>query len=116
MNDHLVTTIADGVGTILFNRPERRNAPSPEMTDAFVAATLAFETNRDVRCVLVRGAGKSFMAGGDLLAFHEEMSEDRAAYCATFERRIVNGHLALHRLRRMPKPVVVAVQGAASGY
>ncbi len=116
MSDDIESSVQDGVGTLLFNRPEALNALSPGLVEGLIDATRRFEQDPLVRCVLIRGAGKTFMAGGDIKAFHRSLTETREAHLAGFERRIVNGHLAIHRLRRMMKPVLVAVQGAAAGF
>lgn len=56
------------------------------------------------------------MSGSDVKNFRRSLTEDREAHLAGMERRVVNGRLSIHRLRRMAKPVVVAIQGAASGF
>lgn len=116
MTDHIKFSVADGVGRLLFNRPEVLNALSPDMAHDLVDITLSLERDPAVRCVLIQGAGDNFMAGADVKGFHADMTKDQAAYAAGLEQRVVNGHLAIHRLRRMPKPVLVCVQGAAVGF
>lgn len=116
MASDLLATVDAGVGSIIFNRPEKLNALSPDLVEAFIETTQRFERDPAVRCVLIRGEGSHFMAGGDVQSFHKSLVEDRDGHAAAMERRVVNGHLAIHRLRRMPKPVVVAVQGAAAGF
>ena len=115
MADHLLTEVDDGVGSITLNRPEALNASSPEMIDGLMEATRRFERDDAVRCVVIRGAGKAFSAGGDVKRFHEALTTDRAGHAAQMEQRVVSGHLFIHRIRRMPKPVLVSVQGAATG-
>lgn len=115
MTAHILSSVADGVGTITFNRPESMNAASPELTDGFVEITQAFERDPDVHCVVIRGAGAHFMAGGDVKEFHADVVADQPTYAAQLERRVIAGQLAYHRLRRMAKPVIVSVQGAIAG-
>ncbi|MDB5482437.1 MAG: hypothetical protein JWO83_3490 [Caulobacteraceae bacterium] len=116
MSDHIKSEVVDGVGTILFNRPEALNALSPELVQGLIDMTHRYEHDPLVRCVLIRGAGETFMAGGDVKGFYRSLREEREEHLAGFERRIVTGHLAIHRLRRMQKPVLIAVQGAAAGF
>lgn len=116
MADELIYTVDNGVGTILINRPEVMNAFSPEVIEGLIESTAAFERDRDVRCVVVRGAGDHFVAGGNPKDFLARLTQDRATFVAGAERRVVNAHLAIHRLRRMRKPVIAAVQGAAAGF
>lgn len=115
MSEHLLSEIHDGVGSIVFNRPERLNAVSPEMAEELVRAIHRFERNPEVRCVLIRGEGSSFTSGGDVKSFYEALVEDREAHAGRMEQRVVNGHLSMHRLRRMPKPVIVVAQGITAG-
>ncbi len=116
MSEDLLAEVSEGVGTITFNRPDKLNALSPELVDAFIATTHAFERDPEIRCVLIRASGDHFMAGGDVQGFHRSLTEDRAGHVAAMERRVVNGHLAIHRIRRMNKPVIAEVQGAAAGF
>lgn len=109
-------TISDGIGTIRFDRAEALNAVSDEIAIGLIDYTGQCERDPDVRCVLINAAGDHFMAGGDVKGFHRSLTEDRDGHLAAMEQRVVTGHLALHRIRRMAKPVVVAVQGKAAGF
>jgi 2-(1,2-epoxy-1,2-dihydrophenyl)acetyl-CoA isomerase len=116
MVNHLQYASSDGVGTILLNRPDALNAFSPEMAAGLIEATGQFERDPDVRCVVIRGAGEHFQSGGDVKALHRSLTENREKHLAGMEQRVVNGHLAIHRIRRMRKPVLAVVQGAAAGF
>jgi 2-(1,2-epoxy-1,2-dihydrophenyl)acetyl-CoA isomerase len=116
LHDSLKTQVSEGVGSIIFNRPDVMNAMSREMVEALIEATQDFERNESVRCVLIRGEGENFMAGADVKGFHQALTEDRMGHALALERRVVNGHLIIHRLRRMRKPVLASVQGNAVGF
>ena len=116
MAEHVLTEVKDGIGSIVFNRPDVLNALSPEMTDGLIEATGRFERDPAVRCVVIRGAGDHFMAGGDIKDFHKSLSEDRAGHVARLEMQVVKVHQAIYHLRRMAKPVLASVQGAAAGF
>ena len=62
----LLAHVEDGVAVIIMNRPERRNALSGGMLTAMSAALAACETDPDVACVVLTGAGGAFCAGGDV--------------------------------------------------
>jgi len=113
---HLLVEVADGIGTITFNRPAVLNALSAEMTDLLIEATARFERDPAVRCVVIRGAGEHFMAGGDIKGFHKSLSEDREGHVARLEMRVVRIHQTIYQLRRMAKPVLASIQGAAAGF
>lgn len=79
-------------------------------------AVCQVERDPAVRAVVLSGAGKHFMAGGDVQTFHTtlEMSADnRQIY---FERFIAEVHDTTIRLRRMEKPVIASVRGAVAGF
>lgn len=106
----------DAVFEIVLNRPEIRNAVNRDAITDLAAAIAEAAEDRAARAVLLRGAGSHFCAGGDITMFGELAalsSEERGK--ALYE--IVGElHPLLMRLRRMPKPVVAAVQGAAAGF
>ncbi len=58
--------VVDDVGTILLNRPDKRNALNYQMCLDLLAAVREVETDESIRIVLVRGAGPSFCAGADV--------------------------------------------------
>ena len=114
--EHVLVEVKDGIGTITFNRPASLNALSPQMTEGLIEATARFEHDPEVRCVVMRGAGDHFMAGGDVKGFYKALTENREAHLAGLERRVVKAHQTIYQLRRMAKPVIASVQGAAAGF
>jgi len=62
----LLASKENGVGILTMNRPEARNAMSGEMNAAMQDMLAQFETDTEVRCVVLTGAGKGFCAGGDV--------------------------------------------------
>jgi len=105
MADLILTSLVDHVCTITLNRPEKRNALTTEMIEAFHAAVGDAAARPDVRVVVVTGAGTSFCAGLDLreLAAQREAGRVRTH---TLEE-------ALDLLERCPLPTIAAVQGDA---
>src|SRR5262245_58443905 len=53
------------IGTITLDRPENRNSMTPELLDAFAAASAATRADTALRCLIVTGTGASFCAGAD---------------------------------------------------
>jgi 2-(1,2-epoxy-1,2-dihydrophenyl)acetyl-CoA isomerase len=113
---HVLAEIKDGIGWLTLNRPDSLNALSMDMRDLLIEHTAAFENDPTVRCVVIRGAGTHFMAGGDIRGFHKSLTTEREAHLAGFEMRVVKAHQAIYQIRRMPKPVIASVQGAAAGF
>ena len=110
----LLARVEDGVAVLTMNRPERRNALSPAMLQALAGALEDAETNDDVACVVLTGAGGAFCAGGDVKAMAENSGAniDYDARVAVQRRsqRATSG-----RLHAMPKPTIAALPGAAAG-
>jgi 2-(1,2-epoxy-1,2-dihydrophenyl)acetyl-CoA isomerase len=113
---HVLAEVEDGIGWITLNRPESLNALSMEMRDLLIEHSAKFEKDPAVRCVVIRGAGTHFMAGGDIRGFHKSLTEEKEAHLAGFEMRVVKAHQAIYQIRRMNKPVLASVQGAAAGF
>jgi 2-(1,2-epoxy-1,2-dihydrophenyl)acetyl-CoA isomerase len=114
---HVLAEVKDGIGWLTLNRPDQLNALSMEMRELLIEHTAKFEKDPKVRCVVIRGSGTHFMAGGDIKGFHESLSgPGKAAHLAAFEMRVVKVHQAIYQIRRMNKPVLASVQGAAAGF
>lgn len=113
--DHLLVEVVDGVAHITLNRPEVLNAQSPEMIDSMIEWTHRFELDAAVKCVVLRGAGRAFMAGADVKRLHRTLTVARDDYVGQIEQRVIRSHQMLYQLRRMKKPVVAVVHGAIAG-
>lgn len=104
----ILVTEADGVKTIMLNRPARRNAMTPEMQDELIAAFEKAATDRS-RVVVLTGAGEAFCAGLDLQHLQAIAEKSPSDHLADAER--------LARLFRilyeLPKPTIAVVQGPA---
>jgi 2-(1,2-epoxy-1,2-dihydrophenyl)acetyl-CoA isomerase len=108
--------VDDGLAVLTLNRPEQRNALSLEMVQDLRLATARLERDTAVRAVLIRANGDHFMVGGDVKRLHREVTTNTRDYQDGFEHRAVEAHQVMTALMRMPKPVLVAVQGAAAGF
>jgi 2-(1,2-epoxy-1,2-dihydrophenyl)acetyl-CoA isomerase len=116
----LLAHVEDGVGVITMNRPERRNAMSGGMLTAMSAALAEFESNPDVACIVLTGAGGAFCAGGDVKGMAEGTGGgSTAAQGADLDSRIhtqrISQRATAGKLYKMPKPTVASLPGAAAG-
>ena len=111
MNEKILTHIADGVAALAFNRPTSLNALDDEMIVAFRAHCEALAVDASVRCVVLRGEGAAFLAGGDVAFFHARLDE-LPRLVRELAREL---HFSVLALRRMPKPVIASVHGAVAG-
>jgi methylglutaconyl-CoA hydratase len=98
----------EGVRTITLNRPERRNALTPEMQLELIAA-MEEASAGSARVVVLRGAGDAFCSGLDLSAL-QNMSDKSAADHRADAERIARLFRTLHEL---PRPTIASVHGAA---
>lgn len=104
-------TLIDGVGTLTLNRPHRKNAIDAGMREELKEVIFAMPQQRDLRVLIITGAGGAFCAGGDIsgmqagsLTAEEGRDRMRRDYLSWIETLI-----------RLEIPVIAAVQGPAFG-
>lgn len=113
MNDRVSVTVADHVADVRLTRADRMNAIDPAMFEAIGAAIDGLAPRKDVRCVVLSGAGRGFCAGLDMTSM--------AAGGAGLPRIARNAHGAIlpqhvtWGWRTLPMPVIAAVHGVAFG-
>jgi enoyl-CoA hydratase/carnithine racemase len=107
--------IQDGIATIRFNRPEKRNAMSDDMRAQFIAALENVAADQAVRALVLTGNGKGFCAGGDVAGMERRMQAPQGEVAFNGWSRQQRVHHAVSLLHTMPKPTIAAVNGAASG-
>ncbi len=98
----LVLTLSD---------PATRNSLSPQANAAAVEALSTAESDRDLRCVIVRGDGEHFCGGGNLQRLQTVRRGDPQEQVRSMDKL----HALIEALRSFPKPVVAAVEGFAAG-
>jgi 2-(1,2-epoxy-1,2-dihydrophenyl)acetyl-CoA isomerase len=103
-----------GVATLTLNRPEKRNAYTPQMGEEVVAAFRAARDDDAVRAVILTGAGKGFCAGVDLDALKAMHAGQDAGKGPKLGEEDFIRVLPLELLS-YPKPVIAAIHGAAIG-
>jgi enoyl-CoA hydratase/carnithine racemase len=105
MSDEVLCAIDGGVATVTLNRPGQRNAMNTALLTALRDRFEELDANRDVRVVVVRGAGPAFCAGMDL----KEMEERRGA-SGDPESGVIE---VLRRVERSRHPTIAMVHGDA---
>ncbi len=111
MNQPILVDRSKHVATIIFNRPDQRNAISYEMWQSLGNILSDLDADTTVRCVVFRGAGgKAFSAGADIKDFDEHRydSTSAARYAKAFES-------ALDRVEKLRCPTIAAIQGFCVG-
>lgn len=98
------------VGEIVLNRPEHLNAMNLELIDGLFEAVKRCE-DPSIRAVILRGNGRCFCAGGDVKAFKQLLDQGKAIIPEMPDHL----HAMVEDLRRLEKPVLASVHGAAAG-
>lgn len=99
------------VGTLTLNRPEVLNALNRDMAVELLAALEQATDDDAMRCLVVRGAGRGFMAGGDVAAMQAKL----AGIEAMITDLIGLIHKSVLALAAMPKPVIGSLHGPVAG-
>jgi enoyl-CoA hydratase/carnithine racemase len=103
------------VATITLNRPDKRNAMSDDMRTAFIHALEQVAADKAIKALVLTGAGKGFCAGGDIAGMEKRMNAPAGEVGFNGWHRQQRVHHTQSLLHTMPKPVIAAVNGAASG-
>jgi enoyl-CoA hydratase/carnithine racemase len=103
----LVQTSVDGpVALCRIDRPEARNALSPELMDELASAVEGFDADADVQCIVIAGSDEVFASGADIRALRERTFQDSLVHpSASFWKR----------LAAIRTPTIAAVSGFALG-
>ena len=104
--------VSDGVGWITLHRPERLNALTfevyRELTDTFAA----LRDEREVRAVVITGAGRAFCSGGDVHDIIGELFKRDMQGLLEFTRQTCE---LVRNIRTLPKPVIASLNGTTAG-
>jgi enoyl-CoA hydratase/carnithine racemase len=117
MSDSLVESHVDGpLLLVTLNRPEKRNALTPQMVEDVAAAVSAADRHPQVRAVIVHGAGTVFSAGIDILSLAASRAEVGAGDPGRWLRRLAARlQQALDRIESTEVPVIGALHGQVIG-
>jgi 2-(1,2-epoxy-1,2-dihydrophenyl)acetyl-CoA isomerase len=112
MSDTVLVERDGSVTVITLNRPDRLNSFTVEMHGALAAALDAAAQDKACGAILITGAGRGFCAGQDLSDRAVAPGKEKRDLGESLEQRY---NPLVRRLRALPKPVVVAVNGVAAG-
>jgi enoyl-CoA hydratase/carnithine racemase len=103
------------IGTLTLNRPKVLNAMSPDLIGELVVAAAWLADRAALRGLIVTGAGRAFSAGGDVTWFKRGLEESGEYLSADVRRGAEVLHQAIVDFRRIPYPVIGAINGVAAG-
>lgn len=110
MYEHLIYSVANGIATITFNRPEVYNAINQQIGVELQDALKKANADKEVRVLILTGAGeKAFCSGQDLKDTANDPNRSLAESLRTRYNPIIRA------IRNMPKPVIARVNGVAAG-
>ncbi|MEW6669915.1 MAG: enoyl-CoA hydratase/isomerase family protein [Thermodesulfobacteriota bacterium] len=111
MDEPVKLVMMDGTAVVTLNRPQAFNAFGLEMIELLAARLTELSSDAATRAVVITGAGRAFCAGGDL----KWLSGFGRGFGEAFHILAGHYHRAILEIRRMPKPVIAAVNGMAAG-
>jgi 2-(1,2-epoxy-1,2-dihydrophenyl)acetyl-CoA isomerase len=103
------------IGTLTLNRPDSLNAMSPELIGELQTAASWLADRAPLRALIVTGAGRAFSSGGDVTWFKEGVDSEEYDLPSSVRRGADVLHQAIVDFRRIPYPVIGAVNGVAAG-
>lgn len=109
MSETILTEQIGRVAVVTLNRPETLNCFNNELLENLANTLAALDEDRELRCVVITGAGRAFCAGGDLNVLMD---------CDTQEKSDENMRVAneaVETLFRMKTPTIAMVNGPAAG-
>jgi 2-(1,2-epoxy-1,2-dihydrophenyl)acetyl-CoA isomerase len=104
------------IATLTLNRPAALNALDRTLMEALADAIANVAADDSLRVLVIAGAGKHFMAGGDLRYFESELARPEAGRTPFFRGLLARLHGAIETLHRMPQIAIAQVHGAVAGF
>ena len=108
----LVEIDDDGIAWVTFNRPEKRNAMSPQLHFDMEEVMMGLETDDDAKVIVLTGAGESWSAGMDLKEYFRDTDGNPEAQFRSFT---ANRHWSWEMLSMSRKPSIAMVNGYCFG-
>ena len=115
MADTLIFDVRDGVGWIILNRPEARNAMNPEMREGYLSALARCGEDPDIRAVVLTGTGKGFCTGADLSGSRAATGATGPAHPGATRAAMQPSQRVIRALWDLEKPIIAGVNGVAAG-
>lgn len=108
--ERLLFDVQEGVATLAFNNPSKRNAFDPAMRVEMAEVVRIVQSDKSIRVLVLTGTGSHFCSGGDLGNIANAGLDN-----AGWRDRLTSLHNWLQDFMRLEKPVIAAVDGAAYG-
>lgn len=113
ISDNVQVRVDHPSGTIILNRPDRRNALSREMVEMLEQAFEDLHQEKKVRAVILTGSGDTFCSGTDIHQLKETMDSENAFQL--WHEDVQNFQALIEIMLRFPKPIIGAINGSVVG-
>ncbi len=110
----IILSCENKIATITLNRPDARNAVSPEMHQELREALQEYDADKSVRVIVITGAGKAFSAGGDIASMRARIEANMTPkeYIERYNNTFIP---TLKQFSKVRKPIIAKINGAAIG-
>ncbi len=116
MQTDIQTHIKNGLGCLILDRPNALNSLSLDMIRTLARTLNAWQTNRDIRAIVIRSTlPKAFCAGGDIHFFHEVATSGLTGGSALLEDFFTEEYALNHLIHHYPKPYIAILDGIVMG-
>jgi 2-(1,2-epoxy-1,2-dihydrophenyl)acetyl-CoA isomerase len=105
-----------GVAVVTLNRPDKLNALDEEMAVGLESALMQLTSDKAVGCIVIRGAGGHFMAGGDIDEFYKLLDLNGVQRQDGIRKVLLPVHRCIRNIRGAGTPVLASVSGACAGF
>lgn len=109
MTEKVLLDVSDRIATLTVNNPDKRNTMDQETRTALRKRVDEMDENDDIRVVILRGKGDSYIAGGDIEAFADYDQVDALEYLTKYAQGLYND------VADLTKPTIAAIDGYAFG-
>lgn len=109
---HVLLTVADGIGRITLNRPEKKNPLTFESYDELAAIFAAARKDDSVHAFVISGSGGNFCSGGDVFEIIKPLLDMNVPQLLRFTE--MTGDL-VKAMRACPQPIIAAIDGICAG-
>jgi 2-(1,2-epoxy-1,2-dihydrophenyl)acetyl-CoA isomerase len=111
MKEYVLLEVSEGIAKLTLNQPKTLNAFGLDRIQILSETLIALALDKGVVCVIITGEEKAFCAGADL----KWLSGYGKSYGEALHELTARYHQAILEIRRMPKPVIAAINGIAAG-
>lgn len=110
---NVLVKFENGIAWVILNRPEKRNAMSPDLNKEMLSVLDALELDERCKILVLTGAGESFCAGMDLKEYFRDVDKMNPIEVMRIRREAFEWHY--RRLMYFPKPTIAMVNGWCFG-